>query len=80
MLAQESSVAPPPRFPSSAKRSPACSSEATAFFGERPAGLVLVAIDPQSLRAGKFRVEHVSREAGGPRPASLRTPFGAANG
>ncbi len=32
--------------------------EAQAFFGTRPAGLVFVLDDAQSLRSGKFRCEH----------------------
>ncbi len=31
--------------------------EATAFFGERPPGLLLIVDDPESLRSGKFRGE-----------------------
>ena len=29
--------------------------EAAAFFGKRPAGLLLIVDDPESLRQGKFR-------------------------
>ncbi len=57
-LARDSGIAPPAAAPAFRETiAGLVEREAKAFFGERPAGRLLIVDDPESLRAGKFRGE-----------------------